>query len=125
MFFWASVSSAFSGVSPESIIIFLKKVEHNGQSAAQEIECAYSEAIRFPNIFSTSVNKGYHCIYASNAGNERPSVAFILVMRPPYSCTWRSKATFTDGEISFVVRGSILAIIIFFLHQDYESKKLF
>src|SRR6187549_3536124 len=45
-------------------------------------------------------------------------------MRPPYSCTCRSKASFTDGEISFVVSGSILAIIIFFLSQDYESKKL-
>src|SRR6188472_3050025 len=45
-------------------------------------------------------------------------------MRPPYSCTCRSKAAFTDGEISFVTGGSILAIIIFFLSQDYESKKI-
>src|SRR4030095_11501870 len=59
-----------------------------------------------------------------NATSEWPNVAFILVMRPPYSCTWRSKAIFTSGEISFVVSGSILAIIIFFLSQDYESKKL-
>src|SRR6188768_697150 len=45
-------------------------------------------------------------------------------MRPPYSCTCRSKASFTDGEISIVMGGSILAIIIFFLSQDYESKKI-
>src|SRR5678816_1446502 len=57
--------------------------------------------------------------------SERPNVAFILVRRPLYSCTWRSKAIFTSGEISVVASGSILAIIIFFLSQDYESKKLF
>ena len=34
------------------------------------------------------------------------------------------KRCFHTGEISFVDSGSILAIIIFFLSQDYESKKL-
>src|SRR6187399_815458 len=44
-------------------------------------------------------------------------------MRPPYSCTCFSKASFIGGDTS-VVSGSTLGIITFFSDQDYESKKL-